>query len=441
MVVRIANAQGFWGDSPDAAKNLMHQQPDLDYITLDYLSEVSMSILAIQREKDPTAGYAKDFLEIVQSLIPFWQKGSRVKIISNAGGLNPHGCADACKQLLIAAGLSTLKIGVLSGDDLVNDLKEHPEDQVFKHLDSCEPLSQIYDQLMTANAYLGSAPIVDLLRQGAEIVITGRIADPSLTVAPAIAHYGWDLTDYSKIAQATVAGHLIECGTQVTGGISSEWLYLNDKVNIGYPFVEIEADGTFVITKPTGTGGKVDIETVKEQLLYEIGDPSAYLSPDVTVSFLTLQLESDGKDRVRIKGATGSAPPNTLKVSATYRDGWRADAILTIFGRDAAKKAQASGEVIFERLKNKGIVPKRTLIECLGAEGNPATIDCVLHVGAADDNKETLEEFGKEIAPLVTSGAPGTSGYTFGRPHLRQVFGFWPCLVESSRIKPQTKIY
>ncbi|MBA2727921.1 MAG: DUF1446 domain-containing protein [Parachlamydiaceae bacterium] len=437
-ILRIANAQAFWGDSQDAAKNLLSQQPNLDYITLDYLSEVSLSIMAIQCEKDPSGGYAKDFVETLKSLIPFWKMGSKVKIITNAGGLNPIGCAKECQRELIAAGLNHLKVGVVYGDDILGVLKQNPDDPNFNHLDTGESLSSIKERLVTANAYLGAEPIVDLLKQDADIVITGRVADPSLTVAPCIAYFGWNLTGYQKIAQATVAGHLIECGTQVTGGISTNWLSLTDHANIGFPFIEMESNGSFVITKPAGTGGKVDCETVKEQLLYEIGDPADYLSPDVKVSFLTLKLEMDGKDRVRISGASGSAPPPIYKVNATYHDGWKVNAILTIFGRDAEKKAQLSGEIIFQRLSQKGIVPERTLIECLGVAGNPSAIECVLHVAAADQEKEPLEAFAKEIAPMVTSGAPGTSGYTFGRPHLRQVFGFWPCLVECSQVKPET---
>jgi len=439
-ILRIANAQAFWGDSQDAAKNLLLRQPDLDYITLDYLSEVSLSIMAIQREKDPAAGFAKDFVETLKTIIPFWKQGSKVKIVTNAGGLNPIGCAEKCREELTAAGLNDLKVGVVIGDDILADLKQNPGDPNFKNLDSGATLSTIEAKLMTANAYLGSAPIVELINQGADIVVTGRVADPSLTVAPCIAHFGWNMTSYHKLAQATVAGHLIECGTQATGGISTNWLTLNDKADIGFPFIEMDSEGSFVITKPLGTGGVVDAETVKEQLLYEIGDPSAYLSPDVIVSFLTLKLEPEGKDRIRITGASGSAPPPTYKVSATYRDGWKADALLTIFGRDAEKKAQLSGEIIFQRLRQKGFSPQRTLIECLGAAGNPSAIECVLHIAAADQNKEPLEAFAKEIAPLVTSGAPGTSGYTYGRPHLREVFGYWPCLVDCSRVRPQTKL-
>lgn len=438
--LRIGNAQGFWGDSREAACDLLSKQPNLDYITLDYLSEVSMSIMAIQREKDPSAGFAKDFIETIRSLIPFWLEGSKVKVVTNGGGLNPIGCAEACRKALNDAGLERINVGVVYGDDVLADLKSDPNGALFKNLDSDEPLTKVLEKLVTANAYLGAAPLVMLLKEGADIVITGRVADPSLTVAPCVAHYGWSFADHDLIAQATVAGHLIECGTQVSGGICSNWLSVDDKVDVGFPFVEMEKDGSFVVTKPSGTGGRVDLETVKEQLLYEIGDPAAYLSPDVTVSFLTLKIEAVGDNRVRLSEASGRHPPTNYKVSATYRDGWKADALLTIFGDKANEKARLSGEILFERLKRRGIVPERTLVECVGASGNDASLECVLHMAAADAQKEPLEAFAKAIAPLVTSGAPGTSGYTFGRPHLREVFGFWPCLIERDKVFPQWKM-
>lgn len=438
--LRIANAQAFWGDSQDAAARLCLLQPNLDYITMDYLSEVSMSIMAIQREKDASGGFAADFIETVNSLTPFWRKGSTIKLISNAGGLNPIGCAKACREVLNTAGLSHLKVGIVYGDDVLADLLSRPDEALFKHLDDLTPLSQVFTHLITANAYLGAAPLAEALKAGADILITGRVADPSLTVAACLAHFNWGTNDYQQLAQATVAGHLIECGTQVTGGICTNWLSIDDLIDIGFPFVEMEADGSFVVTKPNGTGGRVNLETVKEQLLYEIGDPAAYISPDVQASFLGLQLDSIGENRVRLKGAIGSPPPSTYKVSATYRDGWKADAMLTMYGREVDVKAKLSGEIIFHRLKKKGLLPQRTLIECLGIVGNLSPLECVLHVAASDHRKERIEAFAKEIAPLVTSGAAGTSGYTSGRPHLRQVFGYWPCLIERSRVHPQIKM-
>ncbi len=326
----IGNAQGFWGDSVDAPAQLVSQQPDIDYLTLDYLAEVSMSILASQRERDPTGGYARDFVEVVRSLIPFWRNGSRVRVISNAGGLNPHGCAKACGEVLRQNGLNSMRIGVVTGDDVLSLLQaagtKGARSKLFTNLETGEPLTKVLGSLVTASAYLGAQPIAKALEAGADIVITGRVADPSLTVAPCVAEFGWGWHDHDRIAGATIAGHLIECGTQVTGGISTDWLEIPDPANMGFPIVEVSSDGTCVVTKPRRTGGVVNERTVKEQLLYEIGDPDNYLSPDVTVSFLSLQVSEEKKNRVRVSGARGRAPTSSYKVSASYRDGFWAQA-------------------------------------------------------------------------------------------------------------------
>lgn len=437
-VLKIGNAQAFWGDSPWAPARLVEQQPDLDYLTLDYLSEVSMSIMAIQREKNPEAGYAKDFIDVIHSLIPFWRSGLKVKMVCNAGGLNPIGCAQACSDMLQQAGIK-LKIGVVSGDNVLDVLTEGV------NLETGEPLSKVKERLVTANAYLGAEPIAEALRQGADVVITGRVADPSLTVGPCIAHFGWGSTDYDKIAGATVAGHLIECGTQVTGGISTRWLEIEDPAHLGFPVVEIAEEGSCVITKPLGTCGRVDVQTVKEQLLYEIGDPSHYISPDAVVSFLSLKLKQVGSDRVSVSGALGSAAPLTYKVSATYRDGFKAEGMIAIFGKEVVKKAYRCGEMVLQRVKDAGYLLQRTAVECLGGgdvvpgvfDHSPADLmECILRICVADERKEAVECFTKEIAPLVTSGPQGVCGYTSGRPAVRPIFGYWPCLISRELVSP-----
>ncbi len=313
--LKIANASGFWGDQPDAAARLVSQQPDLDFLTLDYLAEVSLSIMAITRAKDPAAGYARDFIEVVQSLASFWQGGGKTRIVTNAGGLDPHACGAAVQAELAKAGLGQLEVAVVSGDDGLPLVRAGGPD--FRNLETGAELSIIADRLVTANAYLGAEGITAALLAGAHIVITGRVADPSLTVGPCCAHFGWKAGDHDRLAGATVAGHLLECGTQACGGFSTDWLDLPGSHDIGFPVAEVATDGSCVLTKPAGTGGAVTVQTVKEQLLYEIGDPGNYLSPDVTVSFLTLRVEQAGADRVRISGATGRPPPATYKVSAT----------------------------------------------------------------------------------------------------------------------------
>lgn len=446
-IIRIGNAQAFWGDSPNAAARLVQQQPNLDYLTLDYLAEVSMSIMAIQREKDPKAGFARDFIDVIRSLIPFWQKGSRLKVITNAGGLNPVGCAQACQAILEQAGIQNIRIGVVHGDDVLPMLKKAPQDPLYHNLETRECLTTILKDLVTANVYLGAKHIVQALQQGADIVITGRTADPSLTVAPCVFHFEWAWHDFDKIAGATVAGHLIECGTQVTGGISTQWLQMPDPAHIGFPIVEMQRDGSCIVTKPNNTGGRVTLETVKEQLLYEIGDPDNYLSPDATVSFLSLSLKEVEQDGILVAGAKGKPPPSSYKVSATYRDGFKAEAMLVIFGQDAPLKAKRCGEIILQRLRDVGYEIERSNIECLGtgavAPGvipGSSSLECVLRIAVADHREKALECFAKEIASLVTSGPQGVTGYTSGRPHVRPMFGYWPCLMECAKVQPKVEI-
>ncbi len=448
--LKIGNAQAFWGDSPRAASQLLNQQPDLDYLTLDYLSEVSLSIMAIQREKEANAGYAKDFIRVVQDLAPFWQQGSLCKVISNAGGLNPYGCARACAAALkqCAPDLQ-LKIAVVTGDDVLHLLKESPKDDLYRHLETRQPLTGVLDRLVTANAYLGAKPIADALQMGAHLVITGRVADPSLTVGPCLAHFDWKEKNHDAIAGATVAGHLIECGTQVTGGMTTEWLTLKDPFHIPFPIVEISSDGSCVVTKPQHTGGAVTLRTVKEQLLYEIGDPGNYLSPDVTLSILGLDLQEIGADRVQITGAKGRPPPQSYKVSATYREGFKVEGMIAVYGPEAVKKAELCGQLLLKRMQEAGVIPERSHIECigggdivpiLGRSAYSKTRECMLRICLADSQEHPLEFFAKELASLVTCGPQGVTGYSSGRPHIRPIFGYWPCLISRQKITPHVQM-
>jgi len=451
-MIRIGNAQGFWGDIVDAPARLLAQQPDLDYLTLDYLAEVSLSIMAIQRERDLQAGYARDFVDVVRSLVPFWQNDSKVRVVTNAGGLNPLGCAQVCAGVLRQANIKHLKIALVTGDDVLPLMQSSRkgDSSLFSNLETGEPIESILPRLVTANAYLGAEPIVEALAAGADVVITGRVADPSLTVATAMHHFGWAPRDYDRIAAATVAGHLIECGTQVTGGISTDWLNVPDPAHMGFPIIEMEQAGGFVVTKPAGTGGAVTEETVKEQLLYEIGDPDKYLSPDASVSFLSLRVQQEGADRVRVIGAKGRPPPDTYKVSATYRDGFTAQGMLTIFGRDAVAKARRCGEIILQRVREAGYELEHSNVECLGAgacvpgvlhaANERDLLETVLRISVADSRREAVERFTREIASLVTSGPQGVTGYATGRPNVRPVFGYWPCLIERSRVRPRMEL-
>jgi hypothetical protein len=446
--IRVANAQAFWGDRPTAATELIAQVPELDFLTMDYLAEVSMSILAIQRERDSALGYAQDFVEVVRNLAAYWATGGRCRLIANAGGLNPLGCAQACVLALEKAGCRSMKLGVVSGDNVLPQLIEVGGDEsLFQNLDSTEPLSKVRERLVTANAYLGCNGIVESLRAGADIVITGRIADPSMVVAPCVYSFAWDSNDWDRLAGATVAGHLLECGTHVTGGISTDWLDVPDPAHIGFPIAEIHRDGSCIITKSECSGGHVTLETVKEQLIYEIGDPFRYLSPDVTVSFLDLVLNLVGKDRVAVQGAAGRARPNTLKVSATYRDGFRAAGMLTFFGPQSVQKARKCGELVLQTLREAGHIYRDSIIECLGnAESVPVpnlsnrnehAFETVLRMAVETESKYAVEQFSRALIPLVTAGPQGTTGYAEGRPRVHPVVRYWPCLIEANRCKPQ----
>jgi hypothetical protein len=284
------------------------------------------------------------------------------------------------------------------------------------------------------------------LAKGADAVITGRVADASLTVGPAVHHFGWKWDDWRHLGFATVAGHLIECGAQATGGLWCNWKEA-ELANVGYPLVELTADGPFTITKPDGTGGAVNIETITEQLLYEVGDPARYLTPDVVADFTQVQLENAGPDRVRIAAAGGLPATATYKASLAYRDGYQASGMLAIAGPDALRKASIAGQIIFERLKRIGIEPERRLVEWLGAgDVTPGVVprvdppEVMLRVGVGDSRKHVVERFTKEFAPLVTSGPPGVTGYTTGRPPVREVFAYWPTLVSKARVPYRVEV-
>jgi hypothetical protein len=453
--VRIGNAQAFWGDRSDAAAEMLARDPDLDYLTLDYLAEVSMSILATQHERDPQAGFARDFVDVVRSLALYWASGGRCRLIANAGGLDPRACAEACSRALAEAGCRSLRIGVVTGDDVLETLREAAErsSKHFGNLDTGAAIGEVRDRLVTANAYLGAAPIVDALAKGADIVITGRVADPSLVVAVCVHHFGWTESQLDRLAGATVAGHLIECGTQVTGGISTDWLDVPDVAHIGFPIVEIDDDGSCVVTKPQRTGGRVTALTVKEQLLYEIGDPDCYISPDVAVSFLTLAIHDLGNDRVRVSGATGRQRPEMLKVSATYRDGFRSSGSLTMIGRDIDAKARRCGELVLLRVREAGFELRDSVIECLGRGGGVRGIveiqqandsrafgETVLRVAVESESREAAERFSRELMPLITAGPQGTTGYTDGRPSIHPIFRYWPCLIARDQVTPRVEM-
>lgn len=448
--VRIGNGCGFWGDNLDAPVRLA-ATGRLDYLTLEYLAELTMSILAVQKQKHPDAGFAHDFIDVLTRLAPILADQPKLKVITNAGGMNPKSCAAAAQAALARAGLGTIKLGVVSGDDLMPRLDELiATGHTLNHLDTGEPLETIRERVVSANAYLGAEPILQALKRGARVVITGRVADASLCVGPAAFEFGWGFSeaDEDRLAAATVAGHLIECGAQATGGL---WINADDRTrlaDVGYPIAEIAEDGTFTITKPEGSGGAVNIETISEQLLYEVADPARYFTPDVVADFTTVQLKQAGPDAVAVTGGTGNGVTATYKVSISYRDGYLSAGTLVIAGPHAIEKARRSGAILLERLRQAGFTFAATHVEVLGAGDclpGVVTTDCdppevVLRVAVRDPRKAAVERFTKEFAPLVTAGFAGTTGYTTGRPPVREVFAYWPALIQKSAVKAVVEV-
>jgi hypothetical protein len=437
--VRIGGASGFWGDSSVGAPQLV-ALGDVDYLVFDYLAELTMSILAAARAKDGSLGYATDFVQVTMKSILRDVHARGIRVISNAGGVNPRACAEALAAIAREQGIA-LRIAVVEGDDLM------------PQLESLRPLvPALPTKVLTANAYLGALPIRAALAAGAQVVITGRCVDSAVTLGALMHEFGWRDDDWDRLAQGSLAGHIIECGCQATGGLHTDWDDVPDWPNIGYPVIECAPDGSFVVTKPPGTGGLVSVAAVAEQMLYEIGDPRRYLLPDVTCDFSEVTMSAAGEHRVAVQGARGLAPGPQYKVTSTYVDGFRCAGQLTIVGLDAARKAQRTGDAILAR--TRAIFAQQALadytrsrIEVLGSErpnwgphARGADVrEAVLRVAVMHPQKAALEIFAREIAPAGTSWSPGTTGAD-GRPKpvpsIRQ-FGF---LVDKARLQPQVRL-
>ncbi len=451
MAIRIGNGAGFWGDELSAPRRLV-ERGQLNYLTLEYLAELSMSILARQREKNPQLGYAGDFLEVLAPLIPALKQQPGLKLITNAGGMNPRGCVAQAARILSEAGLRDCRIAAVDGDNLLDSLADIQKSGCsLQHLDTGETLAHRLavtseTKVVSANAYLGAKPIVDALDEGARIVITGRVADASLTVAPAVHEFGWRWDDWNRLAGASVAGHVIECGAQASGGYFSGWRDVNFH-DLGFPIAELSEDGSCVITKAP-VGGVVNRRTVVSQLVYEIGDPAHYLTPDVDVDFTTLELSEIGPDRVRLSGASGRPAPESYKVSLAYHDGYATSSQLLVYGPDCREKAQRCVEMIFERLRSSDCEPKERLVEFLGAgDGVPsnsasavAPPELMLRIAVRDPRREVVERFTRQFAPLITGGPPGLAGYATARSDIRPVYAYWPTLISKSLVEPAVEV-
>jgi hypothetical protein len=442
--ILVGNGQGFWGDNVDAPVELLRGGP-IDYLGMDYLAEVTLSIMARQKADNPELGYATDFIDFIRRVLPEL-KERNVRVLTSAGGLNPGACRNRVFELARAMGIRGLLVGVVEGDDLLPRLRDLiAAGHLFKNMDTGEPLAPIVDKVTSANAYLGAMPVVEALAQGAHIVLCGRITDTALALAPMIHEFGWRDGDWNRLAAGTIAGHIIECGAQCTGGNFSRFWEVPDLWNVGYPIVEAREDGTFVVTKHEGTGGMVTVDTVSEQLVYEMGDPTAYVTPDVTADFTSIRLRQDGKDRVEVSGIEGA--PNTpfLKVSASYLAGYKASGQITLSGPRAVEKANLAAEIVWKRLERAGVTfaPEDREEEILGMGAClpgifPAPDDLpevVLRLGVKDKEPSKVERFGQEIAPLVTAGPPGVTGFAGGRPKPQEIVAYWPALLAREEVE------
>ena len=453
QTVRVASGQGFWGDSLDAPRQQV-EGGEIDYLMLDYLAEVTMSILQKQMERDPSMGYARDFVGAIESVMTgVIDRG--VRVIANAGGVNPPACAAAIRALAPSGqSAEKLRIAVVTGDDLLGRLDElmeagHP----LANMDNGDPLSTVRDRVLSANAYIGSEPIVEGLARGANVVITGRSTDTALTMAPLRHEFGWGATDWNKLAAGIVAGHIIECGAQCSGGnCLYDWRSIPDLANVGYPIAEASPDGTFVITKHEGTGGRVSVQSVTEQLVYEMGDPHEYITPDVIADFTTIRLEDAGRDRVRVSGIEGSPPTDKLKVSIAYRAGYKAVGSLVYSWPDALEKAELADRVLRERLDRLGLRFDQVLTEFVGVSASHGELavraaggakdhpEVQLRVGVRGDDRKSVERFTREIAPLVLNGPPSVTGFAGGRPKVEEIVAYWPALVDKRVVETRVEI-
>ena len=446
--VRIAAGQGFWGDWLEAPYRQVTGGP-VDYLMMDYLAEVTMSIMQKQKSRDAALGYAKDFIPLMERILPILVERG-IKVTANAGGVNPRACAAAVADTARRLGLrGKVKIGVVSGDDLLGRLDGLlARGHTLKNLDTGRPLRDVRDRVLSANAYLGAGPIVAALRQGASIVITGRVTDTGLTLAPLIHAFDWPANAWDLMAAGTVAGHIIECGAQASGGnCLVDWQRIPDLANVGYPIVEARADGSFEILKHPGTGGRIDVAGVTEQLVYEMGNPREYITPDGVADFTTIQLSQVRKDRVRVSGVRGRPTTDKLKVSIAYFYGYKAVGTLVYAWPDALEKAQAADRVLRQRLKDLKLNFEAIHTEFVGVDATHGRLareavsaeqapEVQLRVGVRARDEAPVERFTREIAPLILNGPPSVTGFAGGRPKPEEIVAYWPALIDKGMVEP-----
>ena len=448
--IRIASGQGFWGDMLDAPVQQV-KGGQIDYLMLDYLAEVTMSIMQKQRARDPRAGYARDFVPLMREILPACVERN-IRVTANAGGVNPVGCAEAVRDVARELGLGgRLRIGTVTGDDIMGRLDEFLARGIeLRNMDTNEPLSKVRDAIQSANVYLGAWPMVEALNGGAQVVITGRATDTGLTLAPVIHEFGWRADDWDRLSAGTIAGHIIECGAQASGGnCQYDWQSIPDLANVGFPIVEAAPDGTFVVTKHDGTGGIVSIPSIKEQLVYEMGDPHEYITPDCVADFTSIRLEDAGRNRVRVHGIKGRPATEFLKVSISYSAGYKAVGTLVYSWPDAYAKARAADQILRARLERLGLRFDQILTEFVGANathgrlaGEPSADlpEVQLRVGVRGTDRASVERFTKEIAPLILTGPPGVTGFAGGRPKVEEIVAYWPALIPKTEIEARVEV-
>lgn len=449
--IRIGSGQGFWGDLPVAPVNQV-KLGHIDYLVMDYLAEVTMSIMQKQRMRDERLGYARDFVEVTESVLDEIVSNG-LKVISNAGGVNPRACKDAILEAAGKRGITGLKVAVVDGDDILPGLDELIRNgHLLENMETGEPITLVKDQLLSANVYFGCRPVVEALQQGADIIITGRVTDTGLTLAPLVHEFGWDFSDYDMMSAGTIAGHIIECGAQASGGNFTDWETVRNLATIGFPVIEAYPDGTFFVTKHENTGGLVSEMTVKEQLLYEIGDPREYITPDCVADFTSIRLEQTGADRVKVFGIKGREATGTYKISASYTDGYKLSSTLVYCWPDAVKKARTAGDILRQRAEDLGISFRNFNTELIGVNACNEDKDILqknmdevnevqLRVSVHGDSRHDTDRFGKEIAPLILTGPGGVTGFAGGRPKAAEVVAYWPALLDKQAAVPAVEIF
>lgn len=448
--IRIASGQGFWGDLIDAP---YHQvtKGDVDYLVMDYLAEVTMSILQKQKNKNPQLGYAKDIPELMKRILPII-KEKNIKVITNGGGVNPIACANAVLDVAKNLQIKNIKIGVVLGDNIKDNLDELiAKGAELKNMETADSIELVKDKILSANVYFGAFPIVEALEKGADIVITGRTTDTGLTLAPMIYEFGWRKDDYDLISAGTVAGHILECGAQSSGGnFLGDWQSIPNMAEIGFPIAEAYPNGDVIITKHPNTGGRVSFETVAEQLLYEIGDPKSYITPDCVADFTSIKLEDLGNDRVKVYDVKGFPETPYYKVSCSYSDGYSAISTLTYSWPQALTKAKAADNILRKRLANLHLQFDEIRTEFVGYNSTHGPLakeldedsinEIVLRVGVRSHDYNSVERFGKEIAPLILTGPPSVTGFAGGRPKPSEVVAYWPALISKKLVNASVEI-